>query len=156
MTLRYDHLVGRPFTGLGRDDCFKLVRDFFRDNFSIVIRDYARPCDWSSDELDLMRLCHRREGFDILTDWRAPDLRPADLLCVAVGEANPNHFAVFVGDNQIVHHLYGKMSRVEPFRDFWRNKTSFVLRHPAVPDLRPTYPDVSIEELLRARNSVEA
>lgn len=156
MSLKYEHLLGRPFTGIGRDDCLKLFRDFYRDNFQISIRDYARPHDWSSDKLDLMRLCYEREGFDLITDWKIKDLRPADVLCVSIGEANPNHFSIYVGDNKIVHHLYGQLSREEPFRDFWRNHTGFVLRHPDVPDLRPTYPDVDLMELLRARNSPPA
>lgn len=153
--LKYDHLVGRPFTGIGRDDCLKLFRDFYRENFGIEIRDYARPHDWSSDQLDLMRLCYEREGFEQITDWKVKELRPADVLCVAIGEANPNHFAIFIDGDTILHHLYGKMSRVEPFRDFWRRQTCFILRHPDVPDLRPTYPDTTLQELLRARNSVE-
>lgn len=156
MNLKYEHLLHRPFTGVGRDDCLKLFRDFYRDNFSIEIRDYARPHDWSSDKLDLMRMCYEREGFDQITEWRVKDLRPADVLCVAVGEANPNHFAIFVGEDTIVHHLYGKMSRAEPFRGFWRTHTCFILRHPDVPDLRPVYPDVDILELIHARNNPEA
>ena len=155
MTLKYEHLVGRPFTGIGNDDCLKLFRDFFIDNFDLTIRDYARPSDWSSDKLDLMRLCYEREGFEMITDWSIKDLRPADVLCVAIGESNPNHFAIFVGDNTIVHHLYGKMSRAEPLRDFWRNQTCYVLRHPSVPDLRPVYPDVQLGDLIDARNNPE-
>lgn len=153
MTLKYDHLLGRPFRVVG--DCLALFRDFYRDNFDIHITDYACPHDWSSDKVDLMRLCYEREGFDMITDWKIKDLRPGDVLCVAVGEENPNHFAIYVGDDTIIHHLYGKMSRSEPMRDFWRNHTCFILRHPAVPDLRPVYPDVDLGSLIDARNNPE-
>lgn len=150
--LKYEHLAGRPFVW-GMADCLALVRDFYRENFDIQIRDYARPTHWSSDQIDLMRMIYPREGFDILTDWRPKDLRPGDVLGIMLNESNPNHLAVFVGDNTIVHHLYGRMSNIEALRDFWRNQTSFVLRHPDVPDLAPVYPDVDIRSILSARNA---
>lgn len=153
MTLRYDHLVGLRFTGLGERDCFELVKDFFHDNFEIEIPDFARPNDWRSNETDLIRQCYPHSGFEMLTTWKSSDLRPGDILAIMIGESNPNHLAIVVDDAQILHHLAGRMSNVEPLRDFWLNNTAFVLRHPDVPDLRPTYPNVEIGDLLRERNS---
>jgi hypothetical protein len=43
------------------------------------------------------------------------------------------------------------MSAAETYRDFWRNSTCFVLRHTAVPDLRPVYPNADLRNLLRDR-----
>ncbi len=153
--IRYDHLIHRPFIW-GKSDCLSLFRDFYRDNFGIEIRNYARPTDWSSDKLDLMRLCYEREGFEMVTDWKVKDLRPGDVLCMAIGEENANHFAIYAGDDKIVHHLYGRVSSEEVFRDFYRNTTCYLLRHPDVPDLRPVYPDVDIGSLIRARNAIAA
>jgi cell wall-associated NlpC family hydrolase len=153
VTLTYQHLLNKPFTGIGNQDCFKLAIDFFWDNFQIRIPNYARPSDWSSDKLDLMRILPDHCGFETITDWRLKDLRPADVLCIAVGESNPNHFAVYVGDDKIVHHRYGRFSNEETLRDFWRRQTAFILRHSQVPDLRPTYPDLDLRDFLRARNS---
>ena len=152
--LKYDHLVGRQFI-IGQQDCLSLFRQFYADNFGIQIRNYARPIDWSSDKLDLMELCHEREGFEKITDWKAKDVRPADVLCMAIGERNPNHFAIALGDDQLLHHLNGRFSSVEVFRDFWRNHTSYILRHPDVPDLRPVYPDVELMDLINARTSAQ-
>jgi cell wall-associated NlpC family hydrolase len=155
MNVRYDHLVGRPFKA-GTSDFLSLVREFYQDNFGIAVADYARPVGWSADELDLVRLFYEREGFQMITDWKPKELRPGDALCMAVGSSNPNHIAIYVGDNMMVHHLAGRMSSADPYRDFWRNSVCFVLRHPGVPDLTPVYPDVTIEELLRARFNLEA
>lgn len=150
--LKYDHLIGLPFYW-GTSDCLSCFRDFYQVNFGISIRNYARPTDWSSDNLDLMRLCYEREGFEMIADWTPKSLRPADVLCMAVGESNPNHFAIYLGNDQILHHLYGRTSSVETFRDFWRNSICYTLRHPDVPDLRPVYPDVDLMSLLSARNA---
>jgi cell wall-associated NlpC family hydrolase len=149
VTLRYEHLVGLPYSA--ERDCYELGRDFFRDNFGIELTPYARPHDWSADRHDLIRQLHEREGFRMLPDWTAKDIRPADVFCLAIGSSNPNHFAIYVGDNKLLHHLRGRFSSVEPYRDFYRNSTTFLLRHPDVPDLRPVLPETTIEALLRER-----
>lgn len=155
MTIRYEHLVGRSFLW-GVRDCLSLFRDFYKDNFGIEITNYARPTNWRSDHLDLMRACYEREGFEMLTDWKAKDLRPGDVLCMAIGESTGNHFAVFVGDNTICHHLYGRVSTAEVMRDFWRNSVCYILRHPDAPDLRPELVDVDIGSLLNARYNLQS
>lgn len=150
--LKYEHLLDLPFIW-GAQDCLTLFRQFYLENFGIAIRNYARPVDWSSDELDLMELCHEREGFEKITEWKIKDVRPGDILCMPIGERNPNHFAIYIGNDELIHHLSNRLSSKETFRDFWRNHTSYILRHPDVPDLRPVYPDVDIMELLNARNA---
>jgi len=140
----------------GSSDCLTLFRDFYADNFGIQITNYARPSNWSSDKLDLMRLCYEREGFNMITGFKLRDLRPGDVLCMAIGEANPNHFAIIVEDDQFLHHLYGRMSAQDTLTPMWIDKTAFILRHPDVPDLRPQHPDVDIMELINARNTTPA
>ena len=151
--LKYEHLQAIPFTGIGNRDCYDLVRDFYRDNFGMELTPYVRPHDWDSDKIDLIRNHYEAEGFEAITDWKPKDLRPGDILAMSINESNPNHLAIYVGDGKIIHHLYGRMSRVEPLHGFWRNLTSFIVRHPDVPDLTPVYPDVDYMELLRERNS---
>lgn len=152
MTLQYDDLLGQPFLW-GTSDCFSMARKFFDKNFNIKIRNYARPSSWSSDEFDMMRVFPEREGFKTLTEYKLKDLRPADVLCLAIGEANPNHFAIVVEDNHFIHHLYGRLSVKEDLTAMWVGKAAFILRHPDVPDLRPTYPDINIMDLIDARNT---
>lgn len=153
MTLVWEDLINQPFCW-GKHDCFSLVRAFYAENFGIQITNYARPTNWSSETLDLPRLCYEREGFEMYTDWKVKDLRPGDLLLMAISDTAANHFAIYVGDNMIIHHLYGRISSSETFRDFWRNSVCYMLRHPAVPDLRPQFPDTDIRSLLRARHNL--
>lgn len=149
--IEYEHLMGRSFLP-GVRDCYELGRDFFDENFGIKLTAYARPHDWSSDSINLIQMLYEREGFRMISDWKAEDLRPADVFALAIGEANPNHFAIYVGDNTLIHHLYGRFSSAETYRDFYRNSTCFILRHPDVPDLRPVYPDTTIASLLNERH----
>lgn len=151
MTLTYENLLSKKSI-FGVQDCLTLFRDFYVQNFDIHIANYARPKDWDANALDLTRLFFEDEGFEMITDWNIKMLRPGDVLCMAIGAGNANHFAIYVGDGDIVHHPSGRMSTKEPLRDFWRVVTCYVLRHPSVPDLTPEHPNTSLEELLRARH----
>lgn len=150
MSLNYEHLLGRPHL-MGVVDCFSLGRELFVENFGIEIPNYARPADWRAGNIDLPRLLYEQNGFQMYTDWKREDLRPGDVLLMTIGDTAANHFAYYVGENTIIHHLFGRLSCAEPFRDFWRNSVCYMLRHPAVPDLRPVLPDTDIGSLLRAR-----
>ena len=138
---------------MGEVDCFSIFRDIYRENFGIEIRDYARPHDWNSDRFDIIEAAYEREGFVKLYDWSLKDLLPGDVLCMAIGRSQANHFAVYVGDNTIAHHVHGQLSRTDPMREFWRRSTVYVLRHPLVPDTRPERGVVTIQELNDERTS---
>lgn len=153
--MKHEHLTGVPFQW-GVDDCFTLTRRFFADNFDIPIRNYARPNDWEADAIDLLRVAYPREGFEIITSWKAQDIRPGDVLCFSIGEGNSNHLGIYLGDNKFLHHLFNRLSSVEEFRDFWLSRINYILRHPSVPDLRPVLPTTDIASLLRERYNLQA
>lgn len=150
----YEQYEGRPFVW-GSSDCQALFIDLYREQFGIEVTNYARPTNWDADKIDLIRACYDREGFEMIPreSMRPKDLRPGDVACVAIGASRANHFAVYVGDNKIVHHKANCFSSSELFRDFWKHRTSYYLRHPKVPDMRPQYPDVDIRDLIGAARS---
>jgi cell wall-associated NlpC family hydrolase len=150
MTFEYAELIGRPFV-MGSSDCIGLVTDFYKENFDISITNYARPKDWDADRIDIIGLTYEREGFDKVMDWTLKNLKPGDLLAMAVGSSVANHLAVYVGNNTIVHHLAYSMSREETLRDFWRKSTCYVLRHKDVHTEEVVKPTVTIAELMDAR-----
>jgi cell wall-associated NlpC family hydrolase len=150
MNLTWDHLLHHPFL-MGERDCFALARQFYIDNFDIHVPNYARPTNWVAGDLDLVRALYERNGFEMITDWKPGDLRPGDVMMMAVGDTAANHISIYVGDNKMIHHLFGRTSNEEPFRAFWQNLVCYLLRHPSVPDLRPVLPDTDIGSLLRAR-----
>lgn len=151
--LEISEFEDRPWEGIGRSDCYALGKDFYNKNFpDITITDFVRPHNWSSDKLDLIRGLYKHDGFVMITDWTVDDLQPADVLAMNIGEGNPNHIAIYVGEGDILHHLYGKRSRREPFHGFWRDKVAFILRHPDVPNLNPPKIELKLEDFIRARN----
>lgn len=152
--LNLEGLEHREFAA-GSTDCLGLVRDLYKLNFGIEMRNYARPSDWDADKLDLINAVYQREGFEKLSHWSVGDLRPGDILCMCVGSSNVNHMGVYVGDNQFIHHLRGNLSSRGPLETRWLHYTAFLLRHPDVPDLRPEMREITIEELLSDRYKIE-
>lgn len=148
MELKYENLLGKPWK-MNDTDCFTLAIDFFKQNFDIDIPNFARPADWDADKLDLIRMLYPKAGFEIMPDW--DDLRPGDVFATSFASSNPNHFVIYVGDNKVIQHRFGMNSMEETYRPAYKAVTNFVLRHKDVPDLRPVYPDVNIEDLIRAR-----
>jgi cell wall-associated NlpC family hydrolase len=149
----YQQLLGRRFT-MGEKDCFSLVIDFFKINFDIDIKNYARPTDWNSDVIDIIGLAHPHEGFEKVLDWEK-NLQPADVLCMALGTSVPNHYAVNLGGNEILHHLYQGKSLVEPLRGAYRKSTCYVLRHKQLNIQEEELPSLNLVEFLRERNSLK-
>jgi len=134
MTLKYDHLLGLPYVP-GSTDCYGIVRRFYHDNFGIEMKDYARPAEWWDHGLNLYMDHFHAEGFRVV-DVPLREVRPGDGFLIAVRSKVPNHAAVYVGDNQILHHPQGRFSTVEPYAGIWRNFTCAIVRHKDVPDLR--------------------
>lgn len=151
--LKFEHLEGRRFTEIGDRDCYALVQDFYKDNFDMKLTNYARPADWSSAKTDLIRNLYEREGFQMITNWTVKDIRPADVVAMMISEPNPNHLGVYLGNDQLLHHLYRKLSRKEQYSGVLHGFTSFILRHPDVPDLRPPVETQDLAEFINARNA---
>jgi cell wall-associated NlpC family hydrolase len=125
--MRYEHLVGREFVW-GSDDCYGLLRDFYRDNFEIELPNYARPDDFWSRGLNLYVDHYYENGFRPIdvhpTDWQV-----GDVFLMAIQSNTPNHVAILVENGNILHHLYGCRSIVELYRGKWRDLTIGVFRH---------------------------
>lgn len=154
--LKFDHLEGRRFTEIGDHDCYALAIDFYYDNFGIKLTNYARPADWSSTKTDLIRNLYERDGFEMISNWKLKDLRPADALAITIAERNPNHIGIYLGNDEMLHHLYRKLSRRDPFSGVWHHHTAFILRHKDVPDLRPPVVTQDLAEFISARNATPA
>lgn len=138
----------------GSRDCYGLLRQIYLNEFGIKLTNFARPVAWRADAVNLIIQNHPRDGWEMIADWKAKDLRPGDVLAIAMNESNPNHLGIYLGDNKFAHHIYNHLSRVDPLRTHWLHHTCCILRHPDVPDLRAPKTDTPIEELLRARHQV--
>lgn len=135
---KFEHLLGVPFDH-GKRDCYDIVQRFYRDNFQIELRDYARPDDWWSAGMNLYLDNFRDEGFEIV-DVPAYQAQPADVFLVSVyamsagvsRPAVPNHAGIFLGPfhpKPMLHHYLNRRSEVVPMKGIWRNNLCAIIRH---------------------------
>ena len=125
--MKYDHLLGRPFS-YGKQDCFTLLCEFYEDNFGIMFPKFSHPKDFWSHGLELYMYRYQKCGCYLL-DCHPSEYRPGDVILCAIESSLANHVGVFVENGQVLHHLLGRLSMVEPYRLLLRNTTVAVLRH---------------------------
>ncbi|WP_419902136.1 NlpC/P60 family protein [Kiloniella sp.] len=132
--IKYEHLLGTEFNH-GKQDCYTLIQQFYRDNFDISLRDYARPTKWWDRDMDLYSDNFRTEGFEVV-DLHIRDWQPGDLIMMAIQTSVACHAGIWIGDNKILHHFLNRRSNIENYSGIWRNNTVFVLRHNEVKELK--------------------
>jgi len=135
-------LLKRPFRH-GVTDCYSLIRDWYRLERGIVLRDFPRQAGWwnepkgSDENPDYYATCFEAAGFRRFGTWRdgAAQARPGDVVTFRV---NPkirvaHHAAVYLGQGLMVHHYgddqqRGRLSLEEPIAR-WVDLSVAWLRH---------------------------
>ena len=105
-------LLGRPWVW-GVTDCWSLVRDYYKQERGIELKDYERtitPEEFMKDPL--FESYAWRTGFRELR----PDekLQTGDVLLMSILDSTLNHVAIFLGD-EVLHHLTDRLSCREPY-----------------------------------------
>lgn len=122
--------LGRRYLD-GRHDCYGLVRDFYRREYGLTLRNYARPVGFDHSGLLLLTDNFRREGFEIVNTPIAL-LEPGDGLLMMLASRQVNHVGVYIGEKKFLHHLYQRPSSAEMLDPRWQQRLSLIVRHPDV------------------------
>lgn len=72
---------------------------------------------WESGQVSLYEQNFEHAGFFPVT---LEQIQPGDMIVMQLRAPVPNHAAVYDGDGYIIHHVYGRLSCRELYRDFWR------------------------------------
>lgn len=127
-------LIGRDFrhgpSGTdGKGDCYALIRDWYRTERNVPLREGPRDDNWwqSADagENNLYLDNFESAGFHRIEPI---DPRPGDVILCAVRSPVPNHGAVYVGGGLMIHHVAGRMSQKVPVGP-WQKYIRVWLRH---------------------------
>lgn len=117
--------VGREFV-FGVVDCYSLCQDWYDREWNIKLGDYERRDKfWERGENLYLDNFHR-EGFRQIP---FEELQYGDLLLMQLGADLPNHAAIYVGDQQILHHVQGRLSSRDVLGGYYMKSTAMVLRH---------------------------
>jgi proteasome lid subunit RPN8/RPN11 len=121
-------LIGREFSH-GVLDCYGLIRDYYKQECGVALRDFQRLNDWWSQGGNLYLENFAAAGFvrvDLDKDF---SMRQHDVLLMQIAAPVPNHGAVYAGDGTILHHLYGQLSSRVVYGGYYRKHTTHVLRY---------------------------
>lgn len=117
-------LIGRPFV-YGIHDCFSLVRDYYQE-IGIVVPEFDHgTAGWWNEGHNLYMDGLEAAGFVVVTG--PPRLH--DVLLMKFNGKVPHHSAVYIGDNQILHHMDDRLSGRAFFGQFYRTATMYTVRH---------------------------
>lgn len=123
---KYKRYVGRQFR-FGITDCYTIVRDFYKDEYNIRLRNYARYDKFWEDESLYLKF-FKNEGFYLADD----ELRFGDVILIAFGAKVACHAAVYLGERKILHHVQNRFSAIDNYEGIWKNWTVCVVRHKLV------------------------
>ncbi|MFM0479120.1 C40 family peptidase [Paraburkholderia strydomiana] len=124
-------LVGRSFAH-GVLDCYALVRDWYRIERGVVLKDFERHDDWWNAGGDLYMQHYREAGFKPACDNVAlalDKLKVGDVILMQIRAPVPNHAAVYLGNGHMLHHRYGRLSSRDIYGGYWLENTRIVLRY---------------------------
>lgn len=117
-------LVGRTFSH-GILDCYSLVRDYYARELGIELPDFERQDEWWHKGQDLYMQhfadagCSKVEG----------ELQIGDIIIMQVRAPVANHAAVYIGDGQMLHHMYNRLSTRETYAGYYQEITRVIVRH---------------------------
>ena len=121
-------LIGREWAW-GVSDCWSLVRDWYKEELKIELRDWHRPTtlqDFNNDPM--FESCAWRTGFrELRSDEK---LENGDLLFMSILANGLNHVAIFL-DGDVLHHLTDRLSCKEPYSEWLLKCTGKRLRYVA-------------------------
>lgn len=121
-------LVGRTYTH-GVLDCYELVVDYYRQELAITLPQFVRNDGWWENGQNLYLENFGKAGFTCVGLAEHTDIRQHDVLLMRVASPVPNHAAIYLGENVILQHVYGRLSSRDVYGGYWLKNTTHVLRH---------------------------
>jgi len=117
--------VGRDFV-FGVVDCYSLCRDWYKGEFALELDDFPRhDLFWERGE-NLYLDNYKSQGFRQVP---FEELQYGDMILMQLGADLPNHAAIYLNDQQILHHVQGRLSSRDVYGGYYVKSTAMVLRH---------------------------
>lgn len=121
---RYAPLLrGRTFE-YGKRDCYSLVEDAYM-LCGIKLMNYKRKGEAQEIADNAFLVNFPKTGF---YQVELADMQPGDVILTSI-RGNANHASIYLGNEQVLHHPYGGLSRREGFCNVWHKSMHSVWRH---------------------------
>lgn len=116
---------GRPYV-FGVFDCWALIRDYYRREFGVDLEDFNRVEFFWQKGIDVIGENWENAGFKLVTD---DSYQVGDLFLIQNSAAMMNHVALYIGNDQILHHCHNRLSRKDTYAGYWHKHTVMHIRH---------------------------
>ena len=117
--------VGRQFV-FGVVDCYTLLRDWYRREWGLLLDDFPRRDRFWERGENLYVDNFKSQGFRQIP---LDELQYGDGILMQLGADLPNHGAIYLGDQVILHHLQGRLSSRCVYGGYYAKNTAMALRH---------------------------
>lgn len=117
-------LVGRQFAH-GVLDCYTLIRDYYERELKIQLLEFERADNWWNKGDDLYMQHYADTGFEPIKG----EVKKHDVIIMQIRSPVPNHAGVYIGDGQILHHMYGRLSTRDVYGGWFQEVTRCIIRH---------------------------
>ena len=115
-------LIGREFNH-GEMDCYTLFRDFYRLS-GYEMPNFERDDYWWEDGKNLYLDNIEKQGFEQVNEAQI-----GDVILISVGANVPNHAAIYVGDQMVLHHAPKRLSKRDLYDGYWLKHTHSIWRY---------------------------
>ena len=106
-------LTGRTYN-FGENDCYSLVRDYYRKEFDITLPSIEFEDNWWDKGLNYFEDCVEPFGFkDVDTPQKG------DMIIFKVYGNIPNHCGIYLEEDVMLHHAENRLSCRESLYPFW-------------------------------------
>lgn len=124
----YKHLLGRRYVN-GKQDCYGLVVNYYKDLFGIELKNFARPDQfWFYKDFDLINNMMFEDRWKSI-GLNLRNLQIGDGLVFAIMSESANHLGVYAGNGIFLHHQYQRLSKEDPLTGSWASRLLMVVRH---------------------------
>lgn len=128
-------LVGRKFQH-GVDDCYALIRAWYKQERDTLLGDYPRNWEWwiesTQGEKNLYEKYFSNEGF---TSVDSSTMEVGDVWLATIRSKVPNHAGIYIGGGLMIHHPSSdlaydprRLSKREPIARWERHITHWLRR----------------------------
>jgi proteasome lid subunit RPN8/RPN11 len=106
-------------------DCLSLWQDFYFAEFGIRLPNHPRTPHWNEEGFNYFEEHYQSWGFE---NVELSELQRGDVLFYKVRSPVVNHVGIYLGNNEVISHWYGRTSCVESFGT-WARYIEFAARY---------------------------
>jgi len=125
-------LIGRQFV-YGVLDCYTLVQDWYKRELGIDVPpppvEAQRPLWWKRGPNGEAPADLYLQGYAAAGFMRIEELQPGDVILMQIEADVANHSAIYLGEQLILHHLWGRLSGRDIWGGYWMKHSRCFVRH---------------------------